>query len=88
MPGDQFNEVQVSQRKDKNPRQVLEEYDRLHDEVRRLLPKIPVATLQQAGTLPWYGMEYDLEDFIVYAFYGHKREHCAQIAMYRDKLKK
>jgi DinB superfamily len=88
MNGDSFNEVQVSQRKGKKPPQVLEEYDRLHAEVRRLLPKIPDATLRQAGALPWYGMQYDLEDFIVYAFYGHKREHCAQIAVYRDKLQK
>jgi hypothetical protein len=88
MNGDSFNEVQVGQRKDKSPRQVLEEYDRLHNEVRQLMPKIPAAVLRQAGTLPWYGTEYDLEDFIVYAFYGHKREHCAQIAVYRDMLKK
>lgn len=88
MRGDDFNDVQVSQRKGKSPSEVLEEYDRLHEEVRQRLPKIPAATLRQAGTLPWYGMEYDLEDFIVYAFYGHKREHMAQVAMYRDKLKK
>jgi hypothetical protein len=88
MRGDKFNEVQVNQRKDKSPSQVLEEYDRLHEQVRQLMPKIPLATLRQAGALPWYGMEYDLEDFLVYTFYGHKREHCAQIAMYRDKLGK
>ncbi len=88
MSGDKFNEVQVSQRKGKSPSEVLEEYDRLHEEVRQRLPKIPDATRRQAGLLPWYGMEYDLEDYIVYAFYGHKREHCAQIAMYRDKIKK
>lgn len=88
LDGDSFNEVQVSQRKGKSPRQVLEEYDHWHDQVRQLLPRIPATTLRQAGTLPWYGMEYDLEDFLVYSFYGHKREHCAQIAIYRDKLKK
>jgi hypothetical protein len=31
-------------------------------------------------------MEYALDDFIVYQYYGHKREHCAQIAVFRDKL--
>ena len=30
--------------------------------------------------------EYSLEDFIVYTFYGHKREHSAQIAAFRDRL--
>lgn len=42
--------------------------------------------LRKVGALPCYGAEYDLEDFIVYSFYGHKREHCAQIAVYRDTL--
>jgi hypothetical protein len=41
----------------------------------------------EIGLLPWYSAEYDLEDYITYAFYGHKREHCAQIAVYRDTLK-
>jgi hypothetical protein len=52
-----------------------------------ILPKIPADILHRPGVLPWYGKEYDLEDFIVYTFYGHKREHCAQIAAYRDQLK-
>jgi hypothetical protein len=86
--GDKFNEVQVNLRKDNSPSQVLEEYDRLHEQVRQLMTKIPTTTLRQAGALPWYGMEYDVEDFLVYSFYGHKREHCAQIAIYRDKLGK
>jgi hypothetical protein len=34
-----------------------------------------------------YGLEYALDDFIVYAYYGHKREHTAQIAVFRDTLK-
>ena len=38
------------------------------------------------GTLPWYGNRYSLDDFIVYTFYGHKREHGAQIGVYRDKI--
>lgn len=32
------------------------------------------------------GPEYDLEDFIVYTSYGHKREHCAQIKLFRKRL--
>ena len=39
---------------------------------------------RQSGTLPWYGMEYALDDFLVYIYYGHKREHSAQIAAFRD----
>jgi hypothetical protein len=41
---------------------------------------------RQNGALPWYGAEYDLEDFIAYSFYGHKREHTAQINVFRDAL--
>jgi len=44
--------------------------------------------MRQAGTLPWYGLEYALDDFLVYAFYGHKREHSAQIAAFRDRLER
>jgi len=42
--------------------------------------------LCQNGTLPWYGEVYALDDFLVYAYYGHKREHSAQIAAFRDRL--
>jgi hypothetical protein len=52
-----------------------------------LIRQIPLETRRKSGLLPWYGAEYDLEDYITYAFYGHKREHCAQIAVYRDTLK-
>jgi hypothetical protein len=33
-------------------------------------------------------MEYALDDYIVYAYYGHKREHSAQIAVFRDLVKR
>jgi len=32
-------------------------------------------------------MDYALDDFIVYTNYGHKREHSAQIAAFRDGLR-
>ncbi len=51
-----------------------------------LIVQIPVETLRQAGTLPWYGMDYSLDDVLVYMYYGHKREHSAQIAAFRDRL--
>lgn len=86
LDGDTFNRVQVDQRKDLSPRQTLEEYDRLFTQVATLIEQVPAETRRQAGLLPWYGREYDLEDYIAYAFYGHKREHCAQIAVYRDTL--
>jgi len=42
---------------------------------------------EAARTMPWYGKEYALDDFLVYTSYGHKAEHCAQIAVHRDRLK-
>jgi hypothetical protein len=51
-----------------------------------LAARISADVYRQNGTLPWYGSEYDLDDFIVYTFYGHKREHSAQIAAFRDWL--
>jgi hypothetical protein len=86
MDGDAFNAVQVDLRKAKSPAQVLEEYNQAYELTRDLIPRLDGKTLTQPGTLPWYGEEYSLDDFIVYQYYGHKREHCAQIAIYRDRV--
>ena len=43
-------------------------------------------TRRQAGLIDWYGAEYDLEDFLIYSYYGHKREHSAQIEVFKDLL--
>ena len=48
-----------------------------------LLDDIPIEELREVGTIPWYGLEYSLDDLIVYMFYGHKREHSAEIAVFR-----
>jgi hypothetical protein len=85
--GDDFNAVQVGKRKDMTPEEVVTEYSETQARNLDLVKQIPQEFLRQPGTLPWYGMEYALDDFIVYTFYGHKREHCAQIAIYRDRLK-
>jgi hypothetical protein len=86
MDGDSFNALQVDLRKNWTPRQGLDEYSQAQSVVMALLKKLPADMLRQVGSLPWYGAEYDLEDYIVYSFYGHKREHCAQIAIFRDSL--
>jgi hypothetical protein len=65
-------------------RQVLAEFEDAHHRAIALAEKIPPALFLKAGTLPWYGKEYALDDYIVYQFYGHKREHSAQIAAFRD----
>ncbi len=82
----QFNDAEVALRQDKTPSEVLAEYCEIQAQTMALAAKIPPETFRQVGTLPWYGPEYALDDYIVYNFYGHKREHCAQIAVFRDQL--
>ncbi len=50
------------------------------------MTKIPEGAWRQTGMLAWYGAEYDLEDYVVYTYYGHKREHCGQIQAFRNHL--
>jgi DinB superfamily len=86
-PGGQFNDNEVNRRKEKSAQDVLAEFNDAHTQVMALIVNIPLETLRQNGTLPWYGMNYALDDVIVYMYYGHKREHSAQIAAFRDRLK-
>ena len=51
-----------------------------------LTAALPSSLFFNTGFLPAYGMEYDLEDYIAYSFYGHKREHSAQIGVFRDAI--
>jgi hypothetical protein len=82
-----FNDVEVDQKRaDQSPADAWAEYAANWQRAMSLLEQIPVADRRQPGALPWYGEEYDLEDFLAYSFYGHKREHCAQIMVYRDGL--
>ena len=85
--GGQFNESEVSRRKAQTIQDILTEFNDTHVQVMSLLVSIPSETLRQSGTLPWYGREYALDDVLVYMYYGHKREHSAQIATFRDRLR-
>ena len=87
LPGSQFNDTEVDARKEKTIKEVLAEFNDTHTQVMTMLAQLSPETLRETGTLPWYGMNYALDDFIVYAYYGHKREHSAQIAAFRDHLK-
>ena len=81
-----FNDNEVALREELSPAATLAEYVAAHEQAARLLDRIPLEMCQQLGTLPWYGNVYDLDDFIVYAFYGHAREHSAQIVHFRAQL--
>ena len=87
-PGGQFNDIEVSRRKGRTMSEMLDEFNDTHAQVMELAAQISPERFRHSGTLPWYGMEYALDDFLVYAFYGHKREHSAQIAAFHDLLRR
>ena len=82
-----WNDFEVNQRKDKSYQEVLDEYLGAQAKCAELIETVPLELQRKTGALSWYGAEYDLEDFIVYTFYGHKREHGAQINLFKDKFK-
>lgn len=81
-----FNDREVSRRAAASLAEVLAELEQAHARVRELMSQIDAETLRRPGTQPWYGMEYALDDLLVYQYYGHKREHSAQIAAFRDRV--
>lgn len=81
-----FNDVEVGEREGLSLADVLAEYHDTQAQTLLLIPQIPLTTQRQKGILAWYGADYDLEDFLVYTYYGHKREHTAQMAVFRDNL--
>ena len=84
--GAAFNNRQVEQRRGQTAQQTVTEYADAQQRAAELVARIPVDERRRAGRLAWYGAEYDLEDQAVYMYYGHKREHCAQIAAFRDRV--
>lgn len=81
------NDAEVEDRQSLSPSEVLEEYETAHALVDQRARQLDPATLRRTGSLPWYGEKYDLEDYIVYVGYGHKREHAAQLNVFKDGLK-
>ena len=80
----QFNDDEVARRHDLTVEESWLAYETAHQTADSLLTQIPLEGQRLNGTLPWYGDSYDLEDFLVYTYYGHKREHCAQIDLFRS----
>jgi uncharacterized damage-inducible protein DinB len=84
--GGRFNDTEVEKRNGRTVREILDEFNDAHAQVMTLAARIRPEVFRQAGTLPWYGMEYSLDDVLVYMYYGHKREHSAQIDAFRNRL--
>lgn len=81
---DKLVETEIMARRGRSVEELLDEYKDAHSRVLAVLPKVPANKFSEAGTLPWYGEVYALDDFIVYNNYGHKIEHTAQLALFRD----
>lgn len=86
--GRAFNDEEVALRRGMTPGATLADYCDSTDRAMELMRLVPADRRRENGLLPWYGAAYDLEDFITYQYYGHKREHSAQIAVFRDETGK
>jgi len=82
----EFNDAVIAKAKKLSPDEVLADYTKTFTKLLKLLKELTPQKLAKKGTIPWYGKDYSLEDFFVYQGYGHKREHAAQIFMFRDRL--
>ncbi|MQC26789.1 MAG: DUF664 domain-containing protein [Chloroflexi bacterium] len=82
----EFVDQQVAARADHSPQQLLDEYSAHHAKTMERIQRLPLEEQRRTGSLPWYGEEYDLEDYVAYVGLAHKREHGAQINVFKDKL--
>jgi hypothetical protein len=64
----------------------MDEFQGTQVEAASLIMQIPPEKDQQSGTMPWYGQQHSLADFIQ-EMYEHIREHCAQISAFHTKVK-
>ncbi len=80
-----FGDDQVAARRAISYESNLAEYNLAHQGMMALLTQIPEAEIHRPGTLPWYGAQYALEDFILYTDFGHQIEHASQLALLRDR---
>jgi hypothetical protein len=81
------SDILVGEKKDTPADQVLADYTGTYEQVMALAKLMPPETWAKVGTIPWYGEGYSIDDFVVYASYGHKREHSAQLDAFRDAHK-
>ena len=82
-----FNDDQAAIRADWSVETVVAELLEAHDRVMDLARRIPAERWSEVGTIPWSGLEYSLDDLVVYTMYGHKREHTAQLEAVLDRAR-
>jgi hypothetical protein len=79
-----FNEMGITEGRKRTAIQLKELYKSRFDTVSELIGELTPLQLRKIGTIPWYGKEYSIDDLIVYLYYGHKREHGAQVNLFKD----
>jgi uncharacterized protein (TIGR03083 family) len=83
-----YNDDKVAERHGLRPTELWAEYADAHARVAAALERIPTEKLREVGTIPWYGPQESLDDLVARLGFGHKREHAAQIKVYRDRIKR
>lgn len=83
---DDFNNIQVGERSNHTAQQVLDEYEEAQVDATGLLARIPVETIEEKGTLPWYGKDRSLHDLIT-RLTSHVAHHCDSITAFRTREK-
>ena len=76
---DRFNREEIAERRTLSGDEVLEEYRYIYAQTSRLMTLMPGRKWRERGTLPWYGPDFSLEEFVVLFLFEHKREAVAQI---------
>lgn len=84
--GNEFNDIAVQEREHFSPERALQELTEEHERAMTALTALDAGLVTMAGTIPWYGPEYALDDLLVYMGYGHKREHAGQIGVFRSRI--
>lgn len=70
-----------------SPADVRVAYDTAWERVLAMAARVPASRWVEAGTLTW-DPDGSLDDFAVYAYYGHQYEHAAQIETFHDRRRR
>jgi hypothetical protein len=83
-----YNDDKVAERRSMGTAVVWAEYVDAHARAATALDRISADKLREVGTIPWYDPQGSIDDLVARLGFGHKREHAAQIAAYRDDIKR
>ncbi len=70
-----------------SPADVRAAYDMAWERVLAIATRVPPERWVEEGTLAW-DPAGSLDDFVVYAYYGHQYEHAAQIETFHDRRRR